>query len=237
MKREHAGSEAVVLAVVDLGRDDVVAGVDLGIDVGTFVDAGSDSCCVFSSCVLSSGFVLSGSPSSWLPSPPPPPLPPPPVPPQKGQIHNPPPPFPPPLQKGQMQKLLVPRDPIASVQNTPSVPMITAPVAQATTPTELVVASEVVTVVVPVKFWKPDIVCRVSTMDWPLMCSVVSGGPDVSNASRSEDMGGVKLPGAEDDDFGGVVMIGVDEKDDVARDSAGAGLYIVVVAVEVLAVF
>ena len=68
--------------------------------------------------------------------------------------------------------------------------MITAPVAQATTPAELVVASEVVTVVVPVQFWKPGIVCRVSTMDWPLMLSVISEEPDVSNAPRSEDMGG-----------------------------------------------
>lgn len=53
LKRGHAGSDAVVDAVVDMGRDDVVAGVDLGIvDVGTFVDAGSDICCVISSCVL-----------------------------------------------------------------------------------------------------------------------------------------------------------------------------------------
>lgn len=257
-KRGHAGSEAVVLAVVDLGRDDVVAGVelgrddvvtgvDLGIDVGTFVDAGSDFCRVFSSCVLSSGFVLSGSlspspgspspgsPSPGSPSPPPPP-PPPPVPPQKGQIQNPLPPFPPPLQKGQMQKPLVPREPRASPKNTPSVPMITAPVAQATTPAELVVASEVVTVVVPVKLSKPDIVCRVSTMVWPLMLSVINEEPDVSNALRSEDMGGVKLPGAEDDDFGGGVMIGVDEKDDVVGDSADAALCMAVVALDVLAV-
>ena len=47
----------------------------------------------------------------------------------------------------------------------------------------------------------------------------------------------VKLPGAQDDDFGGGVMMGIDEKDDVAGDSAGAALYNAVVALDVLAVF
>lgn len=91
--------------------------------------------------------------------------------------------------------------------------------AQPTAPAELVVASEVVTVVVPVKFSKPGMVCRVNTMDWPLMLSVVSEGPDATNASRSEDMGGVKLPDAEADDPGGSVIIGIDGKDDVLRDA------------------
>lgn len=67
----------------------------------------------------------------------------------------------------------------------PSVPIITAPVAQATTPAELVVASEVVTVVVPVKLSKPGMVCRVNTMEWPLMLKVISEEPDISNALRS----------------------------------------------------
>ncbi|KAL9127960.1 MAG: hypothetical protein Q9175_007631 [Cornicularia normoerica] len=56
-------------------------------------------------------------------------------------------------------------------------------------------------------------------MDWPLMLSVVSEGPDATNASRSEDMGGVKLPDAEADDPGGSVIIGIDGKDDVLRDA------------------
>ena len=67
----------------------------------------------------------------------------------------------------------------------PAVPKITAPVAQATTPAELVVASEVVTVVVLVKLSKPGMVCRVNTMDWPLMLRVISGEPDIANALRS----------------------------------------------------
>lgn len=69
------------------------------------------------------------------------------------------------------------------------------------------------------------------------MLSVIREGPDVANALRYEDMGGVKLPGAEDDDFGGGVMIGVDGKDGVVGDSADAVLCIAVVALDVLAVF
>lgn len=111
----------------------------------------------------------------------------------------------------------------------PSVPIITEPVTQTTTPAELVVISEVVTVVVPVKSSKPGMVCRVKVMDWPLMLSVISEGPDVSNASRSEDMGGVKLPVAEADDFGRGVMVGIDRKDDVVRDVAAKAMRMLVV--------
>lgn len=114
--------------------------------------------------------------------------------------------------------------------------MITAPVAQPTTPAELVVVSDVVTVVVPVKFSKPGMVCRINKMDWPLVLNVIIEGPDVSSASRSEDMGGVKLPDAEADDFGGGVMVGIDGKDDVFGDTAAKMLYVLVVALEVPAV-
>lgn len=65
------------------------------------------------------------------------------------------------------------------------------------------------------------------------MLSVVNGEPDVANALRSEDMGGVKLPEAEADDFDGGVIIGVDGKDDVAGDPADAALYMAVVALDV----
>ena len=131
----------------------------------------------------------------------------------------------------------------------PSVPTITAPVTQAGTPAVLVVASEIVTVVVPVKFSKPDMVCRDKMMDWPLMLSVISEGPEVASASMSEDMGGVKLPDAVADDIGGGVMIGNDGndddfdegvvvcnggEDDMVEDSAT--LYMLVVALEVPAV-
>ncbi len=56
LKRGHAGLEAVVDAVVDLGRVDVGMVEDVGsvVDVESVVDAGSDFCCVFSSCVFSS---------------------------------------------------------------------------------------------------------------------------------------------------------------------------------------
>ena len=114
--------------------------------------------------------------------------------------------------------------------------MMTAPVAQPTTPAELVVASDVVTVFVPVKSSKPGMVCRVNKMDWPLMLNVISEGPDVSNASRSEDMGGVKLPDAVSDDVGGGVMVGTDGKDDVFGGTVTKMLYVLVVALEVPAV-
>ncbi len=94
---------------------------------------------------------------------------------------------------------------------------------QAATPAELVAASEIVTVVVPVKLSKPDMVCRAKMMDWPLMLSVISEGPEVASASMSEDMGGVKLPDAAADDFGGGVMIGSDGKDD---DDFGEGVVV-----------
>ncbi len=62
LKRGHAGLEAVVDAVVDLGRVDVGMVVDVGmlvdfgsvVDVESVLDVGSDFCCVFSSCVFSS---------------------------------------------------------------------------------------------------------------------------------------------------------------------------------------
>lgn len=98
LKRGHAVSEAVVVAVVDFGR------VDFGavVDVGTVVGVGSDVFRVIPSCVFGSGSVF--LPSSFgMPSCPPPP--PPPVPPQNGHMQ-----IPPPLQKGQMQKPLVPRE-------------------------------------------------------------------------------------------------------------------------------
>lgn len=63
---------------------------------------------------------------------------------------------------------------------------------------------------------------------------MINEEPDVANALRYEDMGGVKLPEAEVDDFGGGVMFGVDEKDDVAGDPADAALYMVIVALDVL---
>ena len=44
-------------------------------------------------------------------------------------------------------------------------------------------------------------VCRVSTTDWPLTLRVSREGPVASKACRSEDMGGVKLPGAEVENF------------------------------------
>ena len=111
--------------------------------------------------------------------------------------------------------------------------MITAPVTQATAPAVLVAISEVTTVVVPVKFSKPGMVCRINTMDWPLMLSVISEGPDVSSALKSEDMGGVKLPDAEADDFGGRVMLGIDGKDDVVGETAATTLSMLVVEVKV----
>ena len=115
--------------------------------------------------------------------------------------------------------------------------MITAPVAQPTTPAVFVVFSEAVTVVVPVKSSKPDIVCRFNTIDWPLILRVSSEGPDGANASVSEDMGGVKLPGAEADDFSGGVMVGVcGDDDDVVGDNAAATPYILVAEPEVLPV-
>lgn len=98
LKRGPAISEAVVVAVVDFGR------VDFGtvVEVGFLVDVGSDSFRVIPSCVFGCGRVF--LPSSFgTPSCPPPP--PPPVPPQNGHMQ-----IPPPLQKGQMQKPLVPRE-------------------------------------------------------------------------------------------------------------------------------
>ena len=49
-------------------------------------------------------------------------------------------------------------------------------------------------------------------------------------------MGGVKLPGAEADDLGGGVMIGIEEKDNVAGGVAAAALDMAVVALDVPAV-
>lgn len=89
---------------------------------------------------------------------------------------------------------------------------------------------------VPVKFPKPDMVCRVNTMDWPLTFNVISEGPDVLNALRSEDMGGVKLPDPEADDVGGGVMLGIDGEDVLDRDSATEMLNVFVVAIEVPAI-
>lgn len=70
-------------------------------------------------------------------------------------------------------------------------------------------------------------------MDWPLMLSVISEGPDVSSALKSEDMGGVKLPDAKADDFGGRVMLGIDGKNDVVGEAAATTLSMLVVEVKV----
>lgn len=98
--------------------------------------------------------------------------------------------------------------------------------AQPTTPAELVVHSDVVTAVTPVKFSKPAMVCRVNTMDWSLMLSVVSERPDILKASRSEDIGGVKLAGAEADDLDGGVVTGINEKVRLAGDAVAEMLYV-----------
>lgn len=104
--------------------------------------------------------------------------------------------------------------------------------AHATAPAELVVASEVVTVVVPVKFSKPDMVCRVKTMDWPLMFSVISEGPDFTKAARSEDIGAVKFPDVKMDDDGGGVIVGVDGEDVVMMKATAETLYLLVIALK-----
>lgn len=114
--------------------------------------------------------------------------------------------------------------------------MITAPVTQPTAPAELVVFSEVVTVVVPVKSWKPGMVCRVNRMDRPLTFSVITEGPVVSSAERSEDIGGVKLPGAEADDFGGGVMVGGTGVDDLMGDAAAKALCMLLVVLGVFGI-
>lgn len=88
----------------------------------------------------------------------------------------------------------------------------------------MVATSEIVTVVVPVKLSKPDMVCRAKMIDWPLMLSVMSEGPEVASASMSEDMGGVKLPDAVADDFGGDVMIGSDGKEDDFGEGVVVGI-------------
>lgn len=58
------------------------------------------------------------------------------------------------------------------------------------------------------------------------MLSVVSEGPDVLKASRSEDIGGVKLAGAEADDFDGGVVTDIGEKVHLAGDAVAEMLYV-----------
>lgn len=69
-------------------------------------------------------------------------------------------------------------------------------------------------------------------MDWPLMLSVISEGPDVSNAARSEDIGGVKFPDVKTDDLGGGVIVGIDGEELVVANAADETLYLLVVALE-----
>lgn len=104
LKRGHAVSEAVVVAVVDFGRVDFGTVVEAGtvVEVGFLVYVGSDSFRVIPSCVFGCGRVFLPSSFGTPLCPPPPP---PPVPPQNGHMQ-----IPPPLQKGQMQKPLVPRE-------------------------------------------------------------------------------------------------------------------------------
>ena len=233
--------EDVVDMEDDLGRvlkDVVDTEVDLGrVDVGVGVEFGLELCAVFCSCVFWSDCVCSSFSlelSLSLPSSPPPPPPPAslPVPPQKGQMQIPEPLFPPLLQNGQMQNFPVPREPRVTPQNTPPVPIITAPVAHPIAPAELVVASEVVTVVVPVKFSKPGMVSRIKTMDWPLTLSVISEGPDVSKAARSEDIGRVKFPDVKTDDLGDDVIVDFDVEEIVVANAAAEIPYLLVVALE-----